>query len=192
MSNNQDEPLGLVNQWIATDKGMGHTLAGSAGFFRIRGFEELTFLVKSSALPMLKSSAIEGTTSMGDKTQTPSQNQTLNELSFTLVMKSSLVSKQSIECIQTSGINGKLQVEFYVGNSQFEKPQLWGYGTHGLIKIEEGVEIDAESTESPMTLSGTLVVHYTPPMPQVNENARAGAIQTLNDLLSSKGTGVEC
>lgn len=192
MSNNQDEPLGLVNQWIQTDKGMGHTLAGSAGFFRIRGFEELTFLVKSSALPMLKSGVIDYTTTMGDKTQTPSQNQTLNDLPFTLVVKSSLISKQSIECIQTSGINGKLAVEFYAGNSQFEKPQLWGYGFHGTIKIESPVDIDAESTESPMTLSGTLTVHYHPPMPIINNNIRAGAIETLDSVLESKGTGIEC
>jgi hypothetical protein len=69
---------------------------------------------------------------------------------------------------------------------------LWGKGSFGTIKIEEGIEIDSESTESPMTISGTLSCHYFPPMPNRSEAVQAMALETLNDLLASKGTGVEC
>lgn len=192
MANNQEEPLGLVKSWIQTDKGLGKTLSGASGFFRILGFEEIVFLLKSSTLPLLKSGVIEHTTSMGDKTTTTSENQVLNDISFSILEKDTLIAKNAIECIQTSGMNGELSLEFYVGNSQFSKPQLWGYGLYSTLKIEDGIEIDSESTESPMSISGTISTHYFPPMPNPNENLRASASETLGDLLASKGTGVVC
>jgi hypothetical protein len=193
--NNQDTPLGLVEAWIKTDKfgGLGTVLSGSSAFFRVVGFDELTFLLKSSALPLLKSGVIEYSTPMGDKTSAPSINQTLNDISFTLIERDLLTAKNAIECIQTSGINGSLMLEFYVGNSQFIKPQIWGYGQGGTLKIEDGIEIDNESTESPMTISGTFSCHYFPPsIPTPNLNVRAATANLLQDVINNEGKGVEC
>jgi len=192
MRTNSSDPIGQTVEWLDADKASGDVLSGAGGWWELEGYPELTLFSKSLSLPMLKSTAGEYSTAMGDKTHFTAKNQTLNELQHTFIERVDQNVVNALRCIQTGGHNGKLTARYYTGNGEFHESKLWGELKYVHIGIEDNPEIDNESTESPMSISITVKGHFFPAKPIIDQNVRSKAIAVAKNLGANDGLGIKC
>ncbi len=185
-------PMEVTKHFITAEKGAGDVLASSSSYVVIKGFEHLTFMTKTHSLPVVKNGVIEYSTPTGNKTFGKGKNQSYNQIPLTFNERENLDVKQAIEMIQTSGKNGELEIEFYIGDGEQIASKLWGKASHGFIVVEDGVESDAEGSETPMSQTATLHCHYFPACPEINEALVGIAHKAIAELNSVDGGYLDC
>ena len=181
---NDCDGLAFTAKFLATDKGMADVLASSDVLLRIQGYPELTFTISTNAMPRLKNDILEYTLPTGLKTDGVSRNQTLQNIPITSNERSDHLVNDTLDVIMMGGDNGKLIVDFYTGNGDIRDLKPFATVEHGTIKVDEGMEGDAEGTTSPMKQSYALSGHYFPCNPKKNEAASTAAAEALADLTS--------
>lgn len=169
-------------KFLLTDKALASVLASSDALIKIVGYPELSFTISSGGLPRLKNDIIEYFTPAGLKTESVSRNQTLQSIPISSNERSDALVNKTLDVILTNGDNGKLIIEFYTGNGDIRAFKHFATMEYGTIKVEEGMETDAEGTTSPMKQSYTLSGHYIPCNPQPNITARTASAEALSNI----------
>lgn len=185
-------PMEVTKNFIIAEKGAGDILASSSAYLVIKGFEHLTFFTKTFNLAVAKNGIIEYSTPTGNKTFGKGKNQTYNQMQLAFNEREGLDVKQAIECIQTSGQNGELEVEFFIGDGERVATKSWGKLFAGYIAVEDSPETDAEGSETPMTFTVTLHGHYFPDKPSINESLKGIAHRVINQLSGVTGEYENC
>ncbi len=182
----------ITKRFMVAEKGAGDVLASSSAYLVIKGFEHLTFFTKTFNLATVKNGVIEYSTPTGNKTFGKGKNQSYNQIPISFNERENLDVKQAIECIQTSGHNGELEVEFFIGDGEQVASKSWGKGIFGFIVVEDNPESDSEGSETPMSYSATLHCHYFPNKPVINEALKGVAHKVINDLNGVDGSYMSC
>ena len=143
------------------DRKQGNVVVGADFIMVIKGYEHLTFSIKTNSLPMLKNEKIEYTTTHGVKSYNDGYLQTLNDLTVTFMERDSLTIKNTIEKILLLDENEDLQISFFVGRN-IKETTLWGRLECASIFMEDNPEADSEATTSPFTISANISGHYVP------------------------------
>lgn len=185
-------PMEVTKNFIIAEKGAGDVLASSSAYLVIKGFEHLTFMAKTHSLAVVKNGVIEYSTPTGNKTFGKGKNQTYNQIPISFNERENLDVKNAIECIQTSGHNGELEVEFFIGDGEHVASKSWGKAVLGYIVVEDNPEADSEGSETPMSHSIMLHCHYFPDKPNINESLRGIAHQTISSLNGVSGGYSNC
>ncbi|MGW8169642.1 MAG: hypothetical protein ACWGHH_06525 [Sulfurovaceae bacterium] len=155
-------PMNVAKEFLVAERSAGKVLASASAFMVVEGFEELSFLVSTQALPMLKNNVIEYSTPTGMKTSIASKNQTLNDIALSFNERESHIVKKDLERILMSGKNGNLNVAFYTGDGEKISSKLWGTIILGKFIVEDTPEVDSEGSETPLKVNCRLVGHYFP------------------------------
>ncbi|MFT7880426.1 MAG: hypothetical protein ABXS91_08540 [Sulfurimonas sp.] len=185
-------PMEVTKNFIIAEKGAGDVLASSSAYLVIKGFEHLTFMTKTHSLAVVKNGVIEYSTPTGNKTFGKGKNQTYNQIPISFNEREGMDVKQAIECIQTSGRNGELEVEFFIGDGEHVASRSWGKLFAGFIVVEDNPEADSEGSETPLSQSVTLHGHYFPDKPVINESLKGIAHKSINELNSVDGGYQDC
>lgn len=185
-------PMEVTKNFIVAEKGAGDVLASSSAYLVIKGFEHLTFMTKTFSLAIVKNGVIEYATPTGNKTFGKGKNQSYNQIPISFNERENMDVKQAIECIQTSGLNGELEVEFFIGDGEQVASKSWGKLIAGYIMVEDNPETDSEGSETPMSHSITLHGHYFPDKPAINESLKGIAHQVIDELNSVDGGYGSC
>lgn len=147
--------------FLTADRLQGKKLVGSDVIVLIKGYEMLTFFVKTATVPTLKNSeAIEYTTTHGAKTSQEGYIQTYNEVPITFDENHLMFVKNTIEGIIKDDDND-LEVEYFAGR-RIEDAVHLGTLKNAYITLEEGIEADKESSTTPVTVNAQLKGHYAP------------------------------
>ncbi len=186
------QPMEVTKRFLVAEKGAGDVLASSSAYVVIKGFEHLTFMTKTFSLAVIKNGVIEYSTPTGNKTFGKGKNQTYNQIPISFNERENLDVKNAIECIQTSGHNGELEVEFFIGDGELVASKSWGTAVMGYVVVEDNPEADAEGSETPMSQSIMLHCHYFPNKPIINEALKGIAHKAINDLNGVTGGYNEC
>jgi len=184
--------MDVTKRFIVAEKGAGDVLASSSAYLVIKGFEQLSFMTASFNLPTLKNGVIEYATPTGNKTFGKGKNQSYVQLPITFNEREGMDVKSAIECIMTSGHNGELEIDYYIGDGELIESKMWGTAVLGYIVVEDTPEADAEGSETPMKQSITLHAHYFPENIVINEALTGIAHQAINDLNGVSGGYSEC
>ena len=147
--------------FVTQDNKQGNVVTGADFLMVIKGYENLTFNIRTNSLPMLKNEKIEYTTTHGVKTKAEGYLQTLNDLTVTFMEREDTAVKDTIEEIQLSDENDELEITFLVGRT-LDDSTLWGTLVGASIFIEDSPEADSESTTTPFTISANVSGHYYP------------------------------
>lgn len=181
------QPMEYVKELLLAEKGSGEILAASSAWLKIQGAEEITLSVTTGSLPMVRNGQIEWSSPTGLKMAGIGKNQTKNDIQITVNERDTMSMKKAINQIMLSGRNGNLEVEFWIGDGEHIKSQLWGKAIAGMIIYEDAPEFDAEGTETPMKHSFVLSCHYFPENCDVDEASRGIAANTLDKLETIEG-----
>lgn len=178
------EGMEVTANFIAQHHSMSDPLAGSAGLIVIRGgFEALTFNVKTHQFPALKNDVIEASLPLGIKTESVSRLQPLQNLPITLIERGNGITTDMIDVIlKDPTVNGHLTVDFYTGDGDVSEMKHHSQIKYGIIKVEEGMESDTESTTTSATRSITLSGMMQCKDTDAHKNENATAIGTLKTL----------
>jgi len=180
-------PMELAKKFVVAEKSMNEVLASSSATMVIKGAEEFTFFITTGSLPVVKNDKIEFTSPLGMKSVGRGKNQTLNSLQISFDERTNMAARKALQEIQMNpSKNGKLEIEFYIGDAELLDTRLWGVGLYGLISVEDGAEFDVEGSTSPMKGSFTLDCHYFPENCDIDKNARASATDALGDFAKYK------
>jgi len=185
-------PMEVAKAFHVAERGAGDVLASSSVYMHFINYEELTFMIATSSLPMLKNGVIEYSLMTGHKTFGKGKNQTYNQLPITFNERDTMVVKNALECIKASGINGELEVEFWVGDGEHVGSKLWGKAVNGFIVTEDNPEADSEGSETPMKISITLHCHYFPEELSTNDALRGNSADAVEKLNSVTGDFLDC
>ena len=186
------QPMEVTKRFLVAEKGAGDVLASSSAYVVFKGFEHLTFMTKTFSLATVKNGVIEYSTPTGNKTFGKGKNQTYNQIPISFNERENLDVKNAIECIQTSGHNGELEVEFFIGDGEHVASKSWGTAVMGFVVVEDNPEADAEGSETPMSHSIMLHCHYFPNKPIINEALKGIAHKAINELHSVDGGYNDC
>ena len=168
--------------FLVADRLQGKKLVGSDIIVLIKGYEMLTFSVKTATVPTLKNSeGIEYTTTHGAKTSQEGYVQTYNEVPITFDENHLMFVKNTIEGIIKDDDND-LEVEYFAGRTITDARHL-GTLTNAYITLEEGIEADKESSTTPVTVTAQLKGHYEP----TSASRTAIAITLLQSALALVG-----
>jgi hypothetical protein len=166
-------PFQTQKSFTVASKSKDKKLIGADAVMIIKGYEDMSFLIKTNSLPMLKNDeTIEYNTIHGAKTSESGKIQTLNELPVTFMENQSTYVKDTIETIVTEDKNDELEIEFYVGRD-VENMKLWGTLQYASIVLGDFPEADTEATTTPMTITATIKGHYFPPAKEVRVNLKS-------------------
>ncbi|NOR58057.1 MAG: hypothetical protein GQ474_05990 [Sulfurimonas sp.] len=185
-------PMEVTKNFIIAEKGAGNVLASSSAYIVIKGFEHLTFMTKTFSLAVIKNGIIEYSTPTGNKTFGKAKNQTYNTIPISFNEREGMDVKDAIECIQTSGHNGELEVEFFIGDGEHVASKSWGKAIAGFIVVEDNPEADSEGSETALSHSVTLHCHYFPNKPTINESLKGIAYKAIEKLNAVDGTYKDC
>ena len=165
-------PFQTQKSFVVADKSKDKKLIGADAVMIIKGYENISFLIKTNSLPMLKNDEnIEYNTLHGAKTQEAGLIQTYNELPVTFMENQSTYVKDTIEKIIMEDKNDELEIEFYTGRD-IENMKLWGTLQYAKIVLGDYPEADTEATTTPMTITATIGGHYFPPEDEVRVNLK--------------------
>lgn len=185
-------PMQITKNFILAEKGAGDVLASSSFYLVVKGFEHLTFMSATHGLPVLKNGVIEYSTPTGNKTFGKGKTQSYNQIPVTFNERENMDVKNAIECIQTSGRNGELEVGFYVGDGEHIASKPWGTLSHGFLVVEDSPEADSEGSETPAKQSIMFHGHYFPDEIVINEALKGIAHKVINELNSNEAGYEDC
>ena len=185
-------PMEVTKKFITAEKGAGDVLASSSFYLVIKGFEHLTFMSATHGLPVLKNGIIEYSTPTGNKTFGKGKTQTYNQIPVTFNEREGMDVKNAIECIQTSGQNGDLEVGFYVGDGEHIASKPWGILSNAFVVVEDSPEADAEGSETPAKQTIMIHGHYFADEIVINEALRGTAFAVIEDLHSNEAGYQAC
>jgi len=155
-------PFETQKSFLVATKGKNKKVLGSDFVMIIKGYEGLSFQIKTNGLPTIKNDeSVEYNTIHGVKTVQEGRIQTLNEIQVTFNEDDAFTAKETIEGIILEDKNDELEIEFYAGRD-IEEMKLWGTLTFASIHLADNAEADIEATTTPLSLSATLKGHYFP------------------------------
>jgi hypothetical protein len=148
--------------FIIADRKLGKKLLGADVTMVIKGYEHLTFFVKTNGLPTLKNDEkVEYSTVHGAKNSQDGYLQLLNDIQVTFMENDALLAKNTLEKILLEDKNGDLEVDFFAGRT-IEKTRHWGTLKYASVFLADAPEADSEATTTPLTISATISGQYMP------------------------------
>ena len=148
--------------FLEADRKTGQKVVGADVTIVVKGYEGISFLVKTSGLPMLKNAeTVEYSTTHGVKTVQDGYLQTLNEISISFMENDALNAKHFVETILLEDKNGDIEIDFYIGRT-IEDTSHWGTLKYAVITSDDNPEGDSESTTTPLAISIVAKGHYFP------------------------------
>jgi len=128
----------------------------------IRGYENLTFAVKTHNIGVLKNDeTVEYSTTHGVKTGRDGYIQTYNDLAISFTEDDRDVVQQLLDDIKLSGKNNHLEVAFFKGK-KLEDAHFLGIIENGIIAQGDPIEGDSENTTTPSVIQVQLKGHWYP------------------------------
>ncbi len=145
----------------------------------IKGYENLTFAVKTHGVGVLKNDeTVEYTTTHGVKTARDGYIQTYNTLQVQFMEDDKDIVQQLLDDIKLSGKNNNLEVAFFKGK-KLDDIHFLGIMENAIISQGEPIEGDSENTTTPTNIQVELKGHWYPKSVGAKSEEFLNAVQGL-------------